>query len=329
LSRQLLIAPYPATRLSELDGCTYISTVASVGYEPRSIAIARALGDAGRGSAVEFSHAHVLAFEENSDGFRELGWETVSGTEEEFPRWVADFLALNAAGELPSSAKRPRVAVDISSMTRTRIAATVQALAELPAPLQIGVDFLYAPAAYSDPQTQPPAILHRAPVSPYYAGDLAMGETTVLVGLGYEQHKAASTIEDFGPNDVVAFIPEGSDRRYLDAVLDANSGVLEGPLAPTRESYAVEDPFATFRRLEALCFDRLYREQPQTPVLVPLGPKIFAACCLLVGAMHREHVAVWRVSYRRDEPPAAAQAAGELFGLRVDVPLLSDNWSEP
>jgi hypothetical protein len=326
VSRRLLVAPYPSTELATLDGSGYASAVASIGYEPRSIVIARALKGTCRGSAVEFAHGHVLSYDENRRGYAELGWEAVSCEEDQFLQWVRELFARIAGGELRDPRqRRPRVAIDVSSMTRTRIAALVQALAELPPHLQLGADFLYVPAVYRDPETPPPAILHRAPVAPYFAGSLVMDDSTVVLGLGYEQHKAASTIEDFGPSEVVAFVPEGPDERFLQAVIAANSGVLQGPLTPREERYPVGDPFATFQRLEALCFDLLYREHPRMPVLVPLGPKIFAACCLVVGALHPEHVAVWRVSYRTQEPASPAEASSQVFGLRVDVPLFSES----
>lgn len=321
----MLIAPLEATTLDALNGSAYDWMLASVGYEPRATAVATALVRDGRGTAVGFPTGHVLAYDDNAETFNDLGMEVLERGDDEFPAVVADLLARSAVGELRDDGRRrPRLAVDVSSMTRTRIAAVVQALAELPAGAQIGVDFLYAPATFREPEAPPPAILRRDPVSGFFAGSLAMGDSTVMIGLGYEQHKAASTIEDFGPSRVVAFVPEGEDERFLEAVLVANAGVLEGPLRPDEERYRLDDPYATMQRLEALCFDALYRDDPRMPVLVPLGPKIFAVCCLLVGALHVEDVAVWRVSYWELEPPVAAEAAGAVYGLKVDVPLLSD-----
>lgn len=320
----MLIAPFNATTLDGLDGDAYAWTLASVGYEPRAAAVAGAVLPGRRGTAVGFPGGHVLAYDDNAERFETLGMEVLERSDDEFTAVVIDVLARTAVGELRGGDRRPRVAVDVSSMTRTRIAAVVQALAELPASMQIGVDFLYAPATFREPEAPPPAILRRDPVSGFFAGSLAMGDSTVIIGLGYEQHKAASTIEDFGPSRVIAFVPEGEDKRFLEAVLTANAGVLEGPMRPDEERYRLDDPYATLQRLEALCFDALYRDEPRMPVLVPLGPKIFAVCCLLVGALHVEDVAVWRVSYWELEPPVAAQAAGAVYGLRVDVPLLSD-----
>lgn len=326
MSRPLLIAPWGATDFAGLAGSGYTWAIGSIGYEPRAIVIATALKADCVGTAVGFTQSQVLAYDDNRTAFSALGWETICRSDDEFVDWVRDLFAHHAAGELRGPRqRRPRVAVDISSMTRTRIAAVVQALAELPPHLQLGADFLYAPSAYRDPETPPPAILYRAPVLPFFAGSMAMDDVAVVLGLGYEQHKAASTIEDFGPVEVVTFVPEGTDERFLAAVMAANHGVLEGPLEPRRELYPVADPFATFQRVEALCFEMLHSPEPRMPVLVPLGPKIFAACCMLVAALHSEDVAVWRVSYRGHEPAAPTEAAGEVFGLRVDVPLLSES----
>ena len=328
-TRRLLMRPLGPTTLDALDGNGYACTIASVGYEPRARAIAQALRPPeGTGTAVGFTDRHELDYGENERAFTKLGMDVVELDDDSFAELIVDVLARVAVGEQRARGRqqqRPRVAVDVSSMTRTRIAAVVQSLAELPASLQVGVDFLYAPAKFRPPQTPPPAILRRTPVSAFFAGSLAMGESTVVVGLGYEQHKAASTIEDFGPSAVVAFVPEGPDDQFLEAVYESNTGVLKGPLEPLVERYPVAHPYATLQRLEALCFDMLYRDEPRMPVLVPLGPKVFAVCCLLVAALHVGDVAVWRVSYWQDEPPVPAEPSGDVYRLRVDVPLLSDS----
>lgn len=328
-ARRLLVRPLAPTSLDGLDEQGYAWTIASVGYEPRARAIAGALRPPhGTGTAIGFTDRHELDYAQNELAFKELGMEVLELNDDGFAELFVDLLARVAVGEQRDRGRephRPRVAVDVSSMTRTRIASVVQALAELPASLQVGVDFLYAPAQYRAPEAPPPAILRRAPVSAFFSGSLAMGESTVVVGLGYEQHKAASTIEDFGPSSVVAFVPEGPDERFLEAVYASNTGVLEGPLRPQVERYPIADPYATLQRLEALCFDMLYSDEPRMPVLVPLGPKVFAVCCLLVGAMHVDNVAVWRVSYWQDEPPVPVEPSGEVYRLRVDVPLLSDS----
>lgn len=320
--RRLLVSPWPARHLVDLFEERYSSVVASVGFEPRCTAIAASLGGQTAGTAVEFAESQVLGYFDNRVWFENAGWTVRSEWGEAFLPWIRGHVLAASAGPGP----RPRIAIDVSSMTRTRIAALVQVLCELPAERQISVDLLYAPAPYTPPPPPPAAFLQRTPVSPYFAGGLDTTDVTVVLGLGYEQHKAASTIEDFGPVKVVAFVPEGRDDRYLAAVRDANQGILRGPTRPREVLYPVHDPYATFSMLEALTYDALVGREGPPPAMVPLGPKIFAACCLLVAALYVEHVAVWRVSFGARETPVAHAASGEVYGLRIDVPLLADTY---
>ena len=59
--------------------------------------------------------------------------------------------------------------------------------------------------------------------------------------------------------------------------------------------------------------------QEKRVALVPLGPKIYAACALLVGALHPQRVQVIRVSARDQQRPVDHRSDGDVFGLRVVV----------
>ncbi len=324
--RRLLVSPYSERTLTDLDGEGYRWALGSLGYEPRCVAIPTALA-ACPGSAVAFENSRVGAFDDNRRRFKEIEWNVVEAPERDFLSWLKERLDEHAAFERVDRDERPRIAIDVSSMTRTRIAAVVQALSELAPHRQIGADLLYAPAQFRKPEAPPPAILRRSIVSPYFAGSLGMDQSIVIVGLGYEQHKVGSTIEDFGPSRVVAFVPEGPDGRYLSEVLRVNRVVLDpdGPVEVHEVRYKVGDPYATLQQLEAACYELLTSPEPQMPMLIPLGPKIFATCCMVAAALHPEHVAVWRVSYREKEHPTPTEASGQVVGVRLDVPPLSDS----
>lgn len=313
-----LVHPWIARELPDLAGERWDAALASIGFEPRASAIARHLPAVdGPRVAVEFKVRREHAYPDNLAFFNDGGWTVTQDWDDlEFLRMVKALLE-DLAGR--GGEHVPRVAVDVSSMTRARIAAVVQALWELRDDAAVIADFLYAPAVFTEPVAPPPAILRLEPVSAYLSGSLdALPDVLLIVGLGYEPYKAAGTVEFLEPREVMVFVPEGPDEKYLNRVHRANAGLLDGPLDPERIHYAVSDPFDAFSSLESVVYDRL--QQPGwLPALVPLGPKIFAVCVCVAAALHVEDVPVWRVSFRTDEPAHPHEAAGPVYGLTVEM----------
>src|SRR6185369_5500856 len=113
----------------------------------------------------------------------------------------------------------------------------------------------------------------------------------VVIGLGYEQDKAIGIIEYIEPTMVWAFRPRGGDPRFETAVDEANSTFWD-IVSPDRViDYSVEGSLECLTLLESLISGSLSTVRP---ILIPFGPKIFAACCLLVASMHYPKVSVWR-----------------------------------
>jgi hypothetical protein len=310
------VHPFEERPLEQLAGSTYDLVVATAGFEPRAIAIPEALGEvSGRRVAVEFPDRHIESYDANRQWYDNHGYELKKDWGAEFLPAVKEWLSDLATADWDQP---PCVAIDVSSMTRSRIASVVQAVFELPSRQAIRVDFLYAPATFTEPKQPPPAFLNLDVVSPFFAGGIDAGmETALLVGLGYEPYKAAGTVENLEPSKVVLLVPHGSDPRYLNAVLKENDGLLSGPLGPERIDYQVADPFDTFATLESLAYDLL--AAGYVPAMVPFGPKIFALCRCLAALMHVDSVPVWRVTYREDEPPYAAIADGHAYGLTLEA----------
>lgn len=337
-ARRMLVHPFPQRALDEPWEQSYDLVIATVGFEPRATAIPQALGsDHARMVAVAFPDRHVHKYETNRDWYEGAGYEVSQAWGEQFLPAVKSWLKELAGQDWGEPVK---VAVDVSSMTRARIADVVQAISELPDQQPLSADFLYAPASFTEPKDPPPSILKLDPVSPFFAGGLDAGmETALLVGLGYEPHKAAGTVENLEPSKVVLLVPHGSDSRYLEAVEKYNEGLLKGPLPkPERIDYDVRDPFDTFAILESLAYDLI--QEGFVPAMVPFGPKIFALCSCVAALMHVDEVPVWRVTYAADEAPHPAEAEGRAYGLtleakplgrRVPVPEEDqlEDWSQP
>jgi hypothetical protein len=315
---------------SASSGRRYRALLCSVGYESRSRAIAEHLHPSIEEiTGVEFLHGHNKIYEHNRAVLTSLDADVLRMGDDDFVTWVSSWLRRFAEHD------HVTVAVDVSSMSRPRIAGAVKAIAELPPTATMTVDFLYAPARYEPaPQNVPDATEALDPVISAFAGAPAdPGEPLVLIfGLGYEPERAASAVDEFAPQLALPFFPIGSDRRFGEDVEKASSGVLALPDVGKPIYYAVNDPFRTFCDLEIiveaiqsderLSPSREYDDRRKRPLLLPLGPKIFAATCMLVATCVDPPVPVWRVSSGVFENPADREADGELVTLRVStVPI--------
>ena len=322
------MAPVAPERLEHAAiGRAYGALLCSVGYETRSSAIAKSLQPSVDSIAgVEFHRGHNAIYKRNRQHMDAIGADVRRLDDESFCAWVTGWLSdLAKAGQ-------DLVAVDVSSMSRPRIAGVVQAIMTLPDDARITVDLLYTPARYKPaPQEVPDATEALDPVLPEFAGAPADPEQPLVLvfGLGYEPERAASAVDEFAPQVALPFFPIGSDSRFEIAVQHANQSVLALPDVKAPHRYAISDPFRTFCDLEVLVqmiqaghlADTAGR--PARPLLLPLGPKIFAATCMLVAASASTPVPVWRVSSGIFGSDDDRESSGELVTLRVSTAPIS------
>jgi hypothetical protein len=144
--RRVAISPWPARTIEELSACgPYDGVLASVGYEPRSFAIAERLGPiSSKGIAVEFPEQRTASYLQSLANFKARGFTVNQSWDEAFTPFVAEWL-----GELAERPRGSRVAIDVSSMDRKRIATIVEGLAGLIPAVGLHADLLYAPALLS------------------------------------------------------------------------------------------------------------------------------------------------------------------------------------
>jgi hypothetical protein len=310
----LYIAPYHTTDLRDISVRGYESLVCSLGYESRSRALAERLSAAVDVPihAAGFLHGHGEAYADNSRVLQSLGAEIVESSDEEFRNWAMEWFC---------STRYQRVGIDISSMSRPRIAALVEAI-QAGGNKSLVADFLYVPQVYKGPALplEVPAAL--GPVSAAFAGwDTDVERPLVILfGLGYEPYRAAAAIDTLEPSLAVPFFPHGQNRAFVKDVEIANADVLrldnQGVTSP--RNYQIEDPFTCFAQIDALISKYVEREDAR-PLLLPLGPKIFALVCLLASAVRDTAVPVWRVSPGLLDKPIDQEPEDILVTLRVSA----------
>jgi len=308
------IKPFAIQTLAEVADAPYDAAIASLGFETRSRQIPEKLGTPHVTAVIPFEDRHELDYAKNKEWFRDHAWTSIAITETEFVEWATTWLR-----DLCTGGPRPvRVAVDISSMNRPRIGAVIEAMLSLPPNARAEVDLLYAPAIFEAPERgNDPQIFDVAPVSDYFAGwwtDLD-APLIAVIGLGYELEMAASAIDKLEPESTIVFRPDAENHLYAGEVDRANEALMQTRgVMPDPVHYKVADPFSCFCELEST----LAKLEPRFRIaMVPLGPKIYAACAMLAAALHSETSQVIRVSAGTHRIAQNRVSNGRLCGLSV------------
>ncbi len=291
-------------------GYGYDLFIATVGYERRARYIAeRFKPKAQIRVACGFRDQQVLDYSKNSQWFKSQGFEVTEETDTGYGDWARSVL-----GRLPADRSSLHLLVDISSVTRFRIATLLILLQEYSTG-SLTVSFVYSLAAFTPPPAAAQANSHVGPVTPEFAGwweepDRAL---VAVVGLGYEEDKALGSVEHLQAAEVWTFVPVSKVEAYSPALARANRTLLEGVPPSHQLTYRVQDPLDCFARLESLTFGL---RQEKNPVLLPFGPKIFTLCSLLVSLL-TSSIPVWRVSAEGQEIPVNREPSGFVYGLKV------------
>lgn len=286
--------------------------VVACGYESRARAFAEDEDFGGAEKiALVFQEHQVLAFQENSAVMLEKGFELVSVPDTQLRDWIIAKLASlsKPEGELA-------VFVDISSQSRSKLAAIVEALNAFGGQERIRAYFGYTLAAFAEPSRSKAPNVAIGPVSPFFAGwtkdpDLPV---SLIVGLGHEPDRALGAVEYLEPATVWALMPHSSEPKYDVSLSDANKQLLQQIGDDRVLTYDVEDPNATLALMTALV---AYISRDSSALILSSGPKVLVLLALLVACMRRD-VAVWRVSAGIDDPPIDRLPTGNRLVLECE-----------
>jgi len=285
--------------------------LATLGFERRARHIAETIRpQARRLIALGFPDRHELNYVENGAWFADHGYEVSDASSDiEFVERLKVILS-------DVSTKSDIVGcVDISSLTRSRMATIIELCCTGHVKNGTSIDFLYSLGAYSPPPDEATPNTLFAPISSFFAGWTTNPNKppVAIVGLGYEEGKALGATEYIQADEAWAFIPESPIEEYSPAVLEANKTMLQ--FLPSRQQivYRPDDPVDCYYRLESL----LYGVEPfGRPIILPFGPKIFSLIALLVCTKYSE-ASVWRVSAQQNEMPADRLPSDHVIGVRV------------
>jgi hypothetical protein len=284
----------------------------TLGYEERARHVAQSVvKSAARRTAWAFDDNKVLSYRDNEAFLRSERFEIVEEGLGSPQKWIAEAAE---HGEVDRCVVR--VAVDVSSGSRRRIAQWIEAASMWNGPSPFEVDFLYAMARFAQPAEEEVPNTEAGPVLRSFAGWATnpAAPAILILGLGYERDQAIGAVEYIEPAEVWAFDPSGADAEYSSSIKLANEQLWSmRPKAPRRIRYDPAQVFQTFGVIEGLLASLVRRSRP---VILPFGPKVFALAALLAARFHPE-TAVWRVSAGASGRPVQRTASGVVVGLRV------------
>lgn len=180
---------------------------------------------------------------------------------------------------------------------------------------RLSVHFIYSSGKFVAPPSEVVQNQSIGPIGAAFSGLLSTPELPpeIVVGLGYETGKALGAVEYLQCSDLWLFVPVSSEPRFEDEVQRVNKLLLEQVGTTRTVRYRVEDPAGTYADLRSVLMGMSNRANP---ILLPLGPKIFALICLLV-AMEDKSTSVWRASQGQYEVAVPREASGHATVLRV------------
>lgn len=295
--------------------------IGALGYESRSTHLARhRLFQAKRKVVLAFPEEDYASYIKNRDFLTDAGYEIKLNTSASIGHLLDAVLAEPASAVGGSFS----LLIDISSMSRPMLANLVYVLSKERS-RSIAATFTYLPATFVKGSAEHPPVAVSEPVTAAYAGWTSAPERPIsaIIGLGYEHDLALGALEYLEPTAAWTFIPTGEDRRYDDAVKEANRSLSSMFSADRSMFYSVDIPTRLHATLEALVYGLI---QTSRPILIPFGPKIFSLCCLLVARNYAPDVTVWRVSGETLSRPGDREASGKvitlkaLFASRRDIP---------
>lgn len=300
-----------------IEAAAFDLFIGTLGYETRSSHLARnGLINATRKIALAFPEEDYAAYFSNRDFLHAEHFDIIEKGAADLPAQLSAAIAECQGAESDSVS----VLVDISSMSRPMLANLVYLLSMVDTVPNILVTFCYLPAAFVKENPDHAPVSVSEPVTPEYAGWALAPERpiTAVVGLGYEHDFALGTVEYLEPTAAWVFIPTGEDRRYDDAVKQANRDLRDMLSDERAMAYNVDSPAWVHSILESLVYGLL---QTSRPILIPFGPKIFSLCCLLVARAYAPQITVWRVSGEMHARPGDRDASGKVIALRTRLAL--------
>jgi hypothetical protein len=289
--------------LTEIEKNSYDIYLTALGYEKRCTYFSstyKPLAD--NKHAFSFDFGKDFSFEENKEWFSNQKYDVTECTDEIF---------INELKILLDGTNNLKVLVDVSSFSRLRIAIIMRELNFAANNKEIMTDFVYSLAKFTPPVNSSVLISNASPILPDFAGwpKDPIIPSSCIIGLGYDEGRAIGAIEYLEAGKVWLLRPIGVDDKFLEAINENNSDLLERVSPSQIIDYNLLDPIGSYIRLHSLVEGAIKNTRP---VILPFGPKIFTVLTMATAMNFYPDLSVWRISSGQSEPPVDREACGEI-----------------
>ena len=212
-----------------------------------------------------------------------------------------------------------KIGIDISSMSRNKIALWLEYLVSVLDIPTVEIDFYYSLAPIEGGCAENYPIKYSGPVTPYFAGWIPNIDTplTTVIGLGYDQVKSVGICEYLESTNVYAYLPQFLDVNQNKLIEKENTTLFDWikrmSVTGGVYHYNVNEPYSTFLNLESLTYSL------ECYVFIHFGPKIFALISMLTSLIYYPKVSIWRVSSGEDDKAVDREPSGVVVGLRATL----------
>lgn len=207
------------------------------------------------------------------------------------------------------------VLIDITVMSRSRLSILISKISNN---LIKGskLTIKYSISSFIPAPTEVPPVRKIGEISKDFIGeigDLSL-PVSLILGLGYEKDKALGVYHYLDTNQAYCFLPKSPIKKFDDSIIENNYELLNLIDDEKKIHYSVSHPYSTFLDIKSLV---IALKKQSRPLLVPLGPKIFAAMCSIIGSEF--NLPVWRVASNHQEKPINRPPSGEVVTLGFEV----------
>lgn len=281
-----------------------------IGYESRSAFTARKFSSKAD-TDIAFGYTtntDVCAYQSCKEFFKARGSEIHELTDEEFEKFLqSDFFT----GKVTTS---KRILLDITVFTRKRIASLIVAIYSYMS-LDASLTLSYSPSEYVAPPAGNSPISVFGPLHNSLSGEIGdiSKLSALILGLGYEKGKAAGIFSYLECDVNYLLYPISQIKNFEKTLRTNNKYVFDSIPKDHIYRYDLDSPLLTYSILSDLVMSC---SNEFRTVLVPLGPKILTALCVIIG-INLPSLAVWRVSSDHTEIPVDRRANGKqlMFSL--------------
>ena len=283
--------------------------IVTCGYETRAAYLRMNIAlDAAELLVLDYRCDAMLSYDANKGYYASLSNRRFIDIDDSLSETLKTALA-KAAAEIDADA-RLRILIDISSCSRSVMAKLLLAISETLTG-RAELTCAYALSAFDTPPDGELPIHISEPVVGDLSGwsdDLSKPPCAVI-GMGFEPGRALGCMDYLEIPEVRLFMPHGVDLRFEQAVEEANAVLISEAGAQSVLPYQILDPAATYEKMESLIYGLLPRFRP---VIIPLGPKIFAALAMVLAVRMLPGVCVWRTSSGTIGDISDRTASGEV-----------------